>query len=179
LIASHPFPLRLSVVQRASNRASFIDKQIRKFRGIRRSKTIGEELSSNLTWFQGKQWSKLKHRLEMVPGGRGYTRERSAAEWLAAEFSGLGPKQSRNFLQVLGLTRYEIPIDSRIIKWLNEIGFPLLLTSQSLGDPGYYAFVNDGIREVCRAVGTYPCILDAVVFSRADGGRWNRNNIVF
>lgn len=82
-------------------------------------------------------------------------------------------------MQILGLTRYEVPIDSRIIKWLNERGFPVSLRSQSLSDPGYYALVNDGIRELCRAAGTYPCVLDAVVFSMVDGGAWTEENLVF
>src|SRR3712207_8726784 len=33
---------------------------------------------------------------------------------------GFGPKQSRNLLQGLGLTRYEIPIDIRITRWFND-----------------------------------------------------------
>jgi len=38
---------------------------------------------------------------------------------LLQELKGIGPKQSRNLRQALGLLRYEIPIDSRIVKWLN------------------------------------------------------------
>jgi hypothetical protein len=92
---------------------------------------------------------------------------------------GLGPKQSRNFLQCLGLTRYEIPIDSRITKWLNDFGFPVALGAAALSDPDYYAFVNDGVRELCKAAGTYPCVFDAVVFSRVDKGGWEGRKFVF
>jgi predicted phosphoribosyltransferase len=31
----------------------------------------------------------------------------------------IGSKQSRNFVQILGLTRYGIPLDSRITRFLN------------------------------------------------------------
>ena len=33
---------------------------------------------------------------------------------MSERLAGFGPKQARNLLQGLGLTRYEIPIDSRI-----------------------------------------------------------------
>ena len=77
-------------------------------------------------------------------------KERQIADNLANEFDGFGPKQSRNFLQALGLTKYEIPIDSRITNWLNDFGFPLRLTSLPLSDVGYYHFVSDGIQNLCE-----------------------------
>jgi hypothetical protein len=43
-------------------------------------------------------------RTSRYPGVAGYIQE---------TFEGFGPKQSRNLLQALGLTRYEIPIDIR------------------------------------------------------------------
>jgi len=121
----------------------------------------------------------FNERLAAVPGSRGYRMERQTAEWLAAEFQGLGPKQSRNLLQSLGLTRYEIPIDSRITAWLNRERFPVKLSGTALSDPHYYAFVSDGIREIGAAVGVYPCVLDAAVFPAVDGDSWNDVVIVF
>jgi hypothetical protein len=38
--------------------------------------------------------------------------ERKCAEMINDTLLGFGPKQSRNLLQRLGLTKYEIPIDS-------------------------------------------------------------------
>jgi hypothetical protein len=46
--------------------------------------------------------------------------ERIVARVLDEQLRGIGPKQSRNLLQELGLTRYEIPLDSRVAGWLNE-----------------------------------------------------------
>ena len=85
---------------------------------------------------------------------------------------GFGPKQARNLLQALGLTRYEIPLDSRITKWLNEFGFPMTLSSSALGDSGYYELVLDGIQELCRHSDGYPCVLDAVIFTSFDKVEW-------
>lgn len=104
-----------------------------------------------------------------------YTVERKVATWVAENFAGLGPKQSRNFLQSLGLTRYEIPIDSRIVKWLrHDFEFPLAIGAAALSDPDYYGFVNDVFRDLCREAGTYPCVLDSILFSRVDAGKRDR-----
>ena len=99
--------------------------------------------------------------------------ERQVATYIDETFKGFGPKQSRNLLQALGLTRYEIPIDSRLIKWLNNFGFPVDLNATALSDRGYYEFVSDGIQELCQKANKYPCIFDAAVFALADGEAWN------
>ena len=103
--------------------------------------------------------------------------ERKVADDINKYFAGFGPKQSRNFLQWLGLTRYEIPIDSRITNWLNEeFKFPVILNARSLQDRNYYHFVSDGIQELCKACDVYPCVFDAAVFARADANRRARRN---
>ena len=81
--------------------------------------------------------------------------------------------------QSLGLTKYEIPIDSRITNWLNNFGFPVSLTSSPLGDKGYYHFVSDGIQELCIKARIYPCLLDAAIFSSFDNGEWTDENTIF
>src|SRR4051794_37056495 len=58
--------------------------------------------------------------------------ERNAARFIDDHYQGFGPKQSRNLLQGLGLSRFDVPIDSRITKWLNEFGFPVKLTVSAL-----------------------------------------------
>ena len=173
LLASKPFALRLTGVKKEKLPDKFTARVLKTFGGIQRYKTIGVQVSENLPWFYGKKWGAFKARLEALSSRRGYAPERELAVWLADNFTGLGPKQSRNFLQALGLTRYEIPIDSRITKWLRiDFEFPLAVGAAALSDPHYYGFVNDAIRELCRKVGTYPCVLDAVLFSRVDKGAW-------
>ena len=93
---------------------------------------------------------------------------------------GFGPKQSRNLLQALGLTRYEIPIDSRIIKWLNgSISFPVKLTATALSDRNYYQFVCEGFQQLSAACGIYPCILDAAVFASYDRGKEDAGGLLW
>ena len=67
------------------------------------------------------------------------------------------------------MTRYEIPIDSRITKCLNRFGFPLRLSAGSLADEDYYTFISDGIQTLCREAEILPCVLDAAIFVSFDG----------
>jgi hypothetical protein len=68
-------------------------------------------------------------------------------------------------LQWLGLTQYEIPLDNRVLKWLNTSGFPVRLSAQGLADQAYYCFVLDGVSNLCGQAGVLPCIFDAAVFA--------------
>ena len=88
---------------------------------------------------------------------------------MGENLKGFGPKQSRNLWQDLGLTRYEIPLDSRVTDWVNvnEI-LPFKLTAGALADRAYYEFVMDAFQTLCRAAGVLPCVLDAAVFSVKD-----------
>ena len=177
-ISRQPFPIRYSLVRAKHDVTSFVASEIRGA-GLRRADTIGRELAENIRWFEGASWRELHRRLEATPGSGDYLAERQAARWIAAHFRGLGPKQSRNFLQCLGLSRYEVPIDSRITRWLNNTGFPVTLSAAALSDPNYYEFVSDGLREIAAAANVLPCVLDAAVFSATDGDSWNDARIVF
>ena len=95
--------------------------------------------------------------------------EREVANFIDDTFWGFGPKQSRNLLQMLGLTRYVIPIDSRVLKWMNDIGFPIPSSSGLLAYRDYFEFIEDGLNELCSRAGIHPCILDAAVFGSFDG----------
>jgi hypothetical protein len=87
---------------------------------------------------------------------------------------GIDPMQARNVLQMLGLTRYEIPIDSRITKWINEeLHYPVKLTATALSDNEYYDFVMDGIQAISSKAVIEPCLLDAAIFASYDGDALN------
>lgn len=94
--------------------------------------------------------------------------EVEAADFIDDNLKGFGPKQARNLLQGLGLTKYEIPIDSRVTKWLNDFGFPVWLSAVALADREYYGFVSEGFHRLCEACGIYPCLLGAAIFSSYD-----------
>ena len=98
--------------------------------------------------------------------------ERRAALVVHENLKGFGPKQSRNLWQGLGLSRFEIPADSRIAKWLREYGFPVEVSATSLGDLPVYLLVMDGFQALCREVGVLPCVLDAAIFASFDKAEW-------
>jgi len=155
---------------------------ITEFGGIRRTNTISEEIEYNLNWLEKEDgWEKLiktfnllleekenKSSLEKIQI------ERNAC-LVAQNLKGIGPKQSRNLWQSLGVTVFEIPIDSRIIKWLNNNNFPFKISPNSLSDESYYQLVMTGIQKLCLEAHISPCILDAVIFSSYDE-EWPENN---
>jgi hypothetical protein len=81
---------------------------------------------------------------------------------------------------MLGWTMYEIPIDSRITKWLNnELDFPLTVSSTTLQDVNFYHFVSDAIQSLCKKADVKPCLFDAAVFVEGDKGEWTLENSIF
>lgn len=177
-LLSKPFPLSLTLCQ-----AEAVDvlatRCLKAHRGIRRFNMIAEELKSIYAYLERTNWEGFQQHLHSVYLSRTPESERSAARFIDSEFRGFGPKQSRNLLQKLGISRFEIPIDSRITKWLNEIGFPLRLTSAALSDSHYYEFVSDGVQQLCQICDVYPCILDAAIFASYDGDGWTDENAIW
>lgn len=168
LINEIPFPLSLSYCLSEADVAEFVWSTISAFGGIRRGKTIGKEVDQNLRWLEGGGWDGLFEFVINLKTERTPEAEREAASFVAHHMRGFGPKQSRNFWQWLGLTLWEIPIDSRITKWLNANSFPVHLSAGVLSDPNYYNFVSDGFQMLCKAGGVYPCVLDAAIFASYD-----------
>jgi hypothetical protein len=155
----------------------FVTRTLSAFGGIRRSTRIGKELAANLIRLEDGLWHEVLGRLNSLRPLAIPEEEREAAEFLDDALVGLGPKQSRNLLQGLALTRYEIPIDSRLTRWLNEFGFPFHLSAPGLSDRHYYALVSQGIQKLCAAAKIMPCVLDAAVFASFDNGGWKVSNI--
>ena len=154
---------------------SFVRDTVVRFGGIRRAPTIAKYAAANLTRLQAGDWLRIEEEFQNLlvqrrrePRSEDADRERKAAV-LMCGFRGFGPKQSRNLWQWLGLTRFEIPIDSRVIRWLNENHlFPFALSAQGLIDEGYYRFVMSGIQNVRDVAGSLPCVFDAAVFASYD-----------
>ena len=163
-----PFPLSLRKVRSEGNVERFIAETVRS-RGIGKNKAIAKDLAINLDRLENRKsesrWERTLNECNRLTKLVSVAKEREVARYIHKTFQGFGPKQSRNLLQMLGLTRYEIPIDSRLTKWLNEFGFPVKLNATVLGDRGYYEFVSDGVQELCRKADVYPCIFDAAVFA--------------
>jgi hypothetical protein len=174
--STSPFPLGLEDCSSHGNRLShFLEKTLTKFGGLRRARTIGKEAEHNLKWLNENGWNEIHTIADELsalrkekPNNKCIPVERRAANFISENLKGFGPKQSRNLWQTLGLSRFEIPIDSRITKWLNRKGFPLQLSAGALSDVNYYEFVMRGIQKLCENCEVLPCILDAAIFADFD-----------
>jgi hypothetical protein len=178
-ISTGPCLLRHELCRGQPDLDGFVTKVLSEFGGLRRSTTIGREAKANWTYLEGGGWEATLEVLECVRLNPRQETEQHAARFVDEKFSGFGPKQSRNLLQGLGLSRYEVPIDSRITKWLNEFGFPIRLTANALADRNYFEFVSDGFQRLAGACGIAPCVLDAAIFSSFDDGGWTDENVVW
>lgn len=171
-----PFPLSYDSCREEHNLELFVTNTLSSFGGIRRTTKIGQELGANLKALEAGHWDEVLGRVNALLPSASQEEEYEVAEYLDDLLVGLGPKQSRNLLQAVGATRYEIPIDSRLTKWLNEFGFPVHLSATGLADRHYYRFVSRGIQKLCDAADIMPCILDAAIFASFDDGRWTKDN---
>lgn len=175
-LATRPFPLSYPLQSGRGGVAATVTRTLASFGGIRRSTVIGRELAENQAALDESLWPETLSRLEVLRSRTTVAIERDAADFFADNLLGIGPKQSRNLLQALGLTRYEIPLDSRLTKWLNEFGFPFKLSAAGLSDRHYYEVVSDGVQALCAAVGVFPCLFDAAVFASFDGSEWTEDS---
>jgi hypothetical protein len=176
-VGLRPSPLAYRACRSKRCPGDYVRKVLTNHRGIRRAPTIGEQAEANLRVLEGPRWKETLAWLRVLAQGATPAQERQAAHFMAEHFKGIGPKQSRNLLQDLGLTRYEMPIDSRITRWLNKLMAAPKLDAQMLASPKYSDFVMDGIQELCGRAGVYPCVFDAAVFSSFDGDGWERGRI--
>jgi hypothetical protein len=163
-----PFPLNYTRCQQQNNLEKFAERTLTTYGGIRRSPTLAKEIRENFQYLQNGGWNEVDETIAELERNQALEAEIEAADFVDSRLKGFGPKQSRNLLQGLGLTKYEIPIDSRITKWLNEFGFPIKLSAAPLGDINYYRFVSEGFQQLCEACDIYPCLLDAAIFSSYD-----------
>ncbi|MCD6112383.1 MAG: hypothetical protein J7J86_03840 [Bacteroidales bacterium] len=173
-----PFPITFKTISQTENIENLIKSTLKKSGLTRYINRISKFFATNIKKIQNDNWVIIQE-LEKLKNTDSKIEERKLADKIDDIFDGFGPKQSRNFLQSLGLTKYEIPIDSRITNWLNNFGFPVTLTSSPLGDKGYYSFVLDGIQELCNKAKIYPCLLDAAIFSSFDNGDWTEENTIY
>jgi hypothetical protein len=178
LLGRNPFPLRLSRCQAEDDVEAYVRCVLLKSSGIRRWKIIAEDLAANLAWLgRDGNWSRLMGWLQELEGEHTAGSERRVARRLAANFWGLGPKQSRNVLQMLGLSKYEMPLDSRVASWLNAVNFPVVVTPKLLARESSYCDVLDEVQVLCEEIGVYPALFDSAVFASFDGGAWTDDNV--
>lgn len=176
-VAHKPFPLSYKVCVSHNHLEQHVLAILKAHGGIRRAPTIAKEVNDNFVAIEASLYTPMHKMLEYVRISRSAEAEKEGAAFIQDHFKGFGPKQSRNLLQTLGLSRYEIPIDSRITKWLSDFGFPIGLTATALSDRNYYQFVSDGFQQLCADCDIWPCLMDAAIFSSYDGDAWTEDNV--
>jgi hypothetical protein len=137
--------------------------------GLRRARTIASNLAQTLGELEGGEWKTLLQHLSTLESNTTKNKEQRVAAYLQSrKYPGLGPKQSRNFIQWVGLSRYEVPLDSRVLKKLKELGCSFVPRATALSDETVYRFVESGLQQIASELGIYPCMLDACIFSSFD-----------
>jgi hypothetical protein len=152
-----------------------VKRELKKAR-LRRGKTISNNLQRIMNNLTAGEWPTLLEHLNTL---RRYTtkyKELQVVKYLQQSagvdskktYPGLGPKQARNLIQSMGLSRYVIPLDSRVMRTLSDLGCMFVPGSTGLADEAVYQFVEEGLQEAAKRLGIYPCELDAYAFSGPD-----------
>ena len=138
--------------------------------GLRRGNKISSYLARIFGYLEAGGWCALMDQLETLFSHTTVKKERAVVSYILSErnFPGLGEKQARNFIQWLGLSRYEIPIDSRVLKCMRKLGINFVPGATALGDEDVYLFVQGALQELAKRIGIYPCQLDACIFASFD-----------
>jgi len=185
-LSETPFRLSLETCLASNAVETLIQNELSGFGGIRFAPKIAKNISRNLSLLENGEWDNLlkymrglSEQHQLLPDPAHYQMEREAAQYMKQTYSGFGPKQSRNFWQALGLTRYEFVLDSRVLKWLREMEFPFPLSSMALGEDDYYCFISDILRDWCIQADVLPCVLDACIFSSFDADDWPEDAAVW
>ena len=142
-----------------------------KFGRIRFAPTIAARTQDNFRWLNSGGWERaesfyktLARQRSQKPRPEHAAAERKAARFIDESLEGFGPKQSRNLWQWLGLTRYEIPLDTRVARWINA-NLSQKVDAKRLDRGDYYESVLDYVQAVCRRAKVLPCIFDAAAFN--------------
>ena len=137
--------------------------------GLRRAPTMAGNLVKIHELLEAGEWKILLQHLSTLESNTTKSKELKVAQYLQSKkYPGLGPKQARNFIQWVGLSRYEVPLDSRVLKKLKELGCGFVPSATALSDETVYRFVQAGVQQIASSLGIYPCILDACIFSSFD-----------
>ena len=168
-----PFPLRYEECVRQDDLESYVQNTISAFGGIRMAPTIAQRANANRARLENGLFEYLVTMLLDLEGIRDKRAERTIARTIDIELVGFGPKQSRNLIQWIGSSVYEIPIDSRLIKWIADKLSLEFLDPDRLSNLTYYERVLDLVQDLCASASVLPCLFDAAVFSSYDEGNWS------
>ena len=171
-----PYPLAYETVLQQKDVAKFVANTLKKHKAYHFYDKVGAETAANLYRLtEWEMWDGLLKLVNRLTTLQSKEVERSISQYVSFVLTGIGPKQARNTLQDLGLTRYEIPIDSRLLDWLkDETTFPNeKIIRNKMSNWNYYESLLDEIQNLCAKCNEFPCLVDAAIFSDADGKGWD------
>lgn len=146
------------------NNYDFIPEELKRF-NLRRYNKIAEWLILIIKEWELGEWETLEKKLSLLKKDHSQEDEKQVLNYLkSGKYKGLGLKQSRNFLQWLGLSIYEIPIDSRVIKVLENCGCNFVPGPSALQDDTTYEYLENGLQMISKELQILPCELDACFF---------------
>jgi hypothetical protein len=165
---SNSLALKYQACRRAKGVEGLLEREFAAA-GLWRTAIMASNLASILAMLEAGEWKGLLRQLRTLKSNTTRGKEVKVAQYLQSrKYPGLGPKQSRNFIQRVGLSRYEIPLDSRILKKLKEFGCSFVPRATALSDETVYRFVQSGLQQIAESLEMYPCVLDACIFSGFD-----------
>jgi thermostable 8-oxoguanine DNA glycosylase len=165
MLNKNPDLLKYQYLLKAGNIKSRMEEIFTKNGITKNIKKVPGYFSNNFDFLNKTGWD-LEHDINNALNNElTKHQERELADKVDQGFKGFGSKEARSFLLMLGVTRYEIPIDYRLIDWLGNFGFPVRFTKTALQDKLFYHFVSDGIQLLCEKAGIFPCVLYTSVLS--------------
>lgn len=152
-----------SVAKISANRTKFFTEILQKS-GIRFYNENAKRLEMAFLNIKNN-YTDIKSNLESIVLPTELEQERHVADFVRKRFKGIGLKQSRNILQMLGLSQHVIPIDTRLMKSLRKNGgVNIPEKNLKLQNESVYNQIEDQINELCLLLEIKPCIFDAVIF---------------
>jgi thermostable 8-oxoguanine DNA glycosylase len=168
IFTKKPFLLNCQYLFKVSNIELAFQETFQTFGVTKFLKKVPKYFSTNFDFLVETDWAleseinrSLDHELTKYD-------ERKLADMVDRSFKGFGSKEARSFLLALGVTKYEIPIDYKLLKWLKAFDFPITFSNIALQDIFFYHFVSDGIQKLCEISEIYPCVLYASIVSSTE-----------
>ena len=164
-----PFPLSYQKCLNQNNLQSYASTQISQ-NGLRFRNRIPRYIVTNLSKLEKYGWGELDKLFDNITSSTSNRKEveRIVAGKIGEMLKGFGPKQSRHLLLGLGLAKYEIPIDSRILKWIDSRLKEGYIPTQALSNERFFCFILDKFHELCREADMLPAVADVLLFVDAD-----------
>lgn len=133
----------------------FMDSNIDKY-----SQSNARYAVSNRNFIKKQGEDKILKKINSCEVGNSSSEEKTCV--FLQKLKGIGPKQSRSILQYLGLSHYQVPIDSSVLKQLELSGIDI--TDAKLDKEREYQETQAVIWNISKELNVLPCVFDALWF---------------